>query len=164
MNFSKLAFAILLGSASVGTAQKAGKATTSNVRDCTNYITEGYWAQTFEGADVGFPDGTSSCPRLPVGIDLGERFFNCADNAIRALSNGPVDGTEQCETLTRFRATADLAANFEDEFGFNEADIELFIDECEACPTRTGKSGKGDDDYYYDDYYYYYEGKARKAI
>ena len=29
MNFSKLAFAILLGSASFGTAQKAGKATTS---------------------------------------------------------------------------------------------------------------------------------------
>ena len=76
MNFSKLAFAILLGSASVGTAQKSGKATTSNVRDCTNYITEGYWAQTFEGEVVGFPDGTSSCPSRPQGIDLDEAFFN----------------------------------------------------------------------------------------
>ena len=139
MNFSKLAFAILLGSASVGTAQKAGKATTSiDVFDCEEYITTSYWAVT---TDVDFPDGTSSCPRPTVDTPVERLFFNCADNTIRLLNPNVAFGSETCITLTAFDATADLVANVNDLVQLPAARTRL-LGECQRCPVRTGKAGK----------------------
>ena len=138
MNFSKLAFAILLGSASVGTAQKAGKATTSlDVFDCADYITTSYWAPTFE---ENLPSGKTSCPRPTADTPLAVPFFNCADNTIRQLTSNIAVGSETCITINAFDPTAELAANV--NTFFNAADRAVLLGECQACRTSTGKSGK----------------------
>ena len=161
MNFSKLAFAILLGSASVGTASKSGKSTTSiDEFDCEEYINDTLWF-----GEVEFGLSTSTCSDADLDAEAGLEF-NCDSRLLLDL-NAPLPGvtpagTETCLVLEGGVTVADdnggiplrnIATAFFPTATPEQIDagIAALIARCQRCPVRTGKSGKAT------------TGKARKA-
>ena len=150
MNFSKLAFAILLGSASVGTAQKAGKATTSlDEFDCEEYINDTLWFGRLE-----FGLSTSTCSDAGLDAEVGLEF-DCASRLLLDLNPSlgtpaPPAGTQTCLVLEGGVTVADdnggiplrtIASVFLPS-AIRDAEIDALIATCQQCPVRTGKSGK----------------------